>query len=150
MRARGAFAALLTLGASVAQGAGPAACEATVGVPFGALYKPATVRNAKLGRDLVVEGRVRSAADCRALPHARVEHWQAGRDGRYTEALRAYQLTDRDGRFRFVTEWPGHPPPHIHFRVDAPGHGTLISVWKQAASDSPVRRIELDFVLEPR
>lgn len=136
--------------AGLARAEGQAACPPTIGVPFGTHYQPSTRQRSTLGKDLVVEGSVRSAKDCRPLRQARVEHWQAGRDGQYHERLRAYQITDDRGHFRFGTEWPGYPPPHIHFRVDAPDHGTLVAVWKQREGEPPVRRIRMDFVLETR
>ncbi len=132
------------------KGAELPACVATTGVPFGSHYRPIPLRKSELGHDLVVEGKVRTVAGCKPVQNARVEHWQAGRDGQYKDALRAYQVTDRGGRFKFTTEWPGHPPPHIHFRIDAPGHATLVSVWKMPLGGEPVKRLELDFVLETR
>lgn len=142
--------AYLGLLATAADAKESADCIATTGVPFGSHYEPVTRANTALGKDLLVEGRVRSAKDCGPLKNARVEYWQAGRDGQYTKRLRAYQLTDARGRFRFSTEWPALPPPHIHFRVDAPGHGTLVTVWKQPVDGQQARGIRLDFVLETR
>ncbi len=131
-------------------GAGPSGCNATIGVPFGSHYQPATRQESQLGDELLVQGQVRSATDCRPLSYARVEHWQAGNDGIYHERLRSYQLTDENGFFRFGTEWPRQSPPHIHFRVDAPGHGTLVSIWQQRDDAPQVPAISLDFVMEPR
>lgn len=126
------------------------ACKPTVGVPFGNEYKRVVRNDARLGSDLVVRGQVLSESDCQPVRGARVEYWQAGRDGRYHDRLRAYQTTDAGGRFEFRTEWPGLPPPHIHFRIDAPGHATLVSIWQQTAQDRRPDALTLRFVLERR
>lgn len=98
-----------------------------------------------IGEGVVVSGLVRSAQDCSALANADVEHWQTDGAGRYTERMRGRLATGADGRFRFETDWPGAPLPHIHFIVTAPGHQRLVTQW---VGDEPTDRIELDLVLE--
>lgn len=67
----------------------------------------------------MVHGRVLAAPDCTPVTQAKVAHWQAGEDGRYSNRLRAYLFTDANGHFQFETEWPKLVPPHIHFIVIA-------------------------------
>ena len=98
------------------------------------------------GTVIEVTGRV-FGAGCRPLPGCVIELWQANRHGRYDHPgdrqkerkldpnFQGYaRLTaDADGAYRFVTIMPGaYPashiwmrPPHIHFRLRAPGHRPL-------------------------
>jgi len=92
------------------------------------------------GQKLTVSGRVLSAPDCTPLAGARVEVWQADSRGDYTQVgakqddagclLRASLKTGADGRYTFRTvlpgEYPGRPR-HIHYRVSAKGHATLVT-----------------------
>ena len=93
------------------------------------------------GEVIEVTGQVRDAK-CQPLPGSVLEVWQANVRGRYnhprdTAAERpldpnfqgyARILTDKDGRYRFMSIVPGsYPgmgdwvrPPHIHFKVHAP------------------------------
>jgi protocatechuate 3,4-dioxygenase beta subunit len=92
-----------------------------------------------------VEGQV-SDQECRPIPGARVEIWQACATGRYAHprdsnpagldpnfAYFGYAFTDSAGWYRFKTIKPGYypvgggwvRPPHIHFRVEAPHEGRL-------------------------
>jgi protocatechuate 3,4-dioxygenase beta subunit len=92
-----------------------------------------------LGERIIVHGRVLED-DGRPVPDTLVELWQANASGRYRHAIDRHDapldpnftgvgrtLTDRDGRFRFVTIKPGaYPwgnhenawrPAHIHFSL---------------------------------
>ena len=92
-----------------------------------------------LGERIVVSGRILDA-DGRPVPETLVEIWQANAAGRYAHDLdqhpapldphftgAGYCITDREGRYRFVTIKPGaYPwrnhtnawrPAHIHFSV---------------------------------
>jgi protocatechuate 3,4-dioxygenase beta subunit len=89
---------------------------------------------------LAVSGRVLGAPDCAPLAGALVEVWQADSRGDYTQVgakqddagclLRASLKTGPDGRYEFRTvrpgEYPGRPR-HIHYRVSAKGHATLVT-----------------------
>jgi len=90
---------------------------------------------------LTVSGRVLGTPDCAPLAGALVEVWQADNRGDYTQVtagkkddpgclLRASLTTDGGGRYRFETivpgEYPGRPR-HIHYRVSAKGHATLVT-----------------------
>ena len=67
--------------------------------------------------------------DCQPVANAKVAHWQAGKNGRYQDELRAYLFTDKQGRYQFETEWPNISPPHIHFIVTAKGYQVLETQW---------------------
>ena len=90
---------------------------------------------------LTVSGRVLGAPGCAPLAGALVEVWQADARSDYTQVtagkkddpgclLRAGVTTDAGGRYRFQTivpgEYPGRPR-HIHYRVSAKGHATLVT-----------------------
>jgi protocatechuate 3,4-dioxygenase beta subunit len=113
--------------------AATASCgEATVSNQEGPYFKPKSPARASLletsiiGQKLVVEGRVLST-DCQAIPGVILDFWQADSEGRYDNAgfrLRGHQFTDKDGRFRLETVFPGlYPgrPRHIHVKAAAPG-----------------------------
>ena len=107
------------------------------------------------GEPLFVEGLVRSS-DGAPLANAIVDAWQSDDQGRYdlqfdnpdTFFLRARLHTDEQGRFGFWSIMPKsypiptdgpvgallgaagrHPfrPAHVHFRIAAPGHDTLVT-----------------------
>lgn len=71
--------------------------------------------------------------NCRPIPGARVDFWQADSQGVYDNAgytLRGYQLTAADGSYRLETVIPGQYPgrtEHIHVKVQAPGGPELTS-----------------------
>lgn len=89
---------------------------------------------------LVLSGAVR-ATDCRLLPGALLDFWQADAEGVYDNRgfrLRGHQFTGADGRYRLETVVPGLYPGrtrHIHVKVQAP--------------DGPVLTTQLYFPGEP-
>jgi protocatechuate 3,4-dioxygenase beta subunit len=97
----------------------------------GGHYLPGAPQRVDVGAGVVVQGRVLGARDCIPVPGAKIDHWQA----------------DSQGGYRFETEWPGAPIPHLHFIVTARGYQTLVTQW---VGDEPVARIRLDFVLRPK
>lgn len=105
------------------------------------------------GRPLYVDAAVRSASGT-AIAGAVVDTWQSDAEGFYDTQreegtrLRAVLRTDEDGRFSFWTIVPSsypiphdgpvgamlrlqrrHPyrPAHLHFKIAAPGHKTLVT-----------------------
>jgi len=94
-----------------------------------------------MGVVLYVLGQVRDA-DCRPVPNATVEIWQASENGRYRHPRDrdnpapldpnfqywGHSVTDQDGRYLLKTIKPGAyqagpgwiRPPHIHFKVTHP------------------------------
>jgi protocatechuate 3,4-dioxygenase beta subunit len=93
---------------------------------------------------VTVHGHILAAPDCKPVSNAKVAHWQAGEDGRYSDQLRAYIFTDAEGRYRFETEWPALRPPHIHFIITADGYQVLETQW---VGDTRTQDIEFDMVL---
>jgi protocatechuate 3,4-dioxygenase beta subunit len=122
-------------------------CTPTPPDMLGPFYKPNAPERARTGTGIVVTGAVRSAKGCAALPGARVEWWSADERGEYRDELRATQHADAQGRFTYETVSPGrYPgrPPHLHVRISAPGHKTLVT---QLYPQSTQRSITTDFVL---
>ncbi len=97
------------------------------------------------GDVIFVTGTIRDQ-DCRAIPDALVEIWQACHSGKYNHSEDPNDLeldpdfqywgrarADRDGRYTFRSVVPGYyptsgttyRPPHIHFKTHAPGHQSL-------------------------
>jgi len=137
--------ALLVLFAAPAQAQRP--CTPTTPDSLGPFYTPNAPERASTGRGLAVNGVVRSAAGCAPLPGARIEWWSADGKGEYQDSLRATQRADGDGRYRYETVAPGrYPgrPPHVHVRVTAPGHRTLVTQLYPRDGQSS---IDADFVL---
>jgi protocatechuate 3,4-dioxygenase beta subunit len=139
------------LGAGVALVAAPAVmaqqCRVTPRDALGPFYVKSAPAQADLcasgtggAQKLTVSGRVLGTTDCAPLAGALVEVWQADSRGEYTQVgarqndvgclLRASLKTDAEGRYLFRTvlpgEYPGRPR-HIHYRVSAKGHATLVT-----------------------
>ena len=69
---------------------------------------------------------------CAPIARAKVEFWHAGPAGEYGPAWRATLFTDSKGRYRFESINPpayGNRPRHIHIKVSAKGHGTLVTQY---------------------
>lgn len=136
-----ATAALLTApAASLAQ-----QCRVTPRDALGPFYKSGAPLQTELcagggGEKLAVSGRVLGMPDCRPLPAALIEVWQADARGDYSQVgakaddarclLRASLRTDGEGRYAFNTivpaEYPGRPR-HIHYRISRQGYATLVT-----------------------
>jgi protocatechuate 3,4-dioxygenase beta subunit len=126
-----------------------AACPPTAADMLGPFYVAGAPERSRTGDGLVVAGVVRSSGECRPLAGAKVEWWSANPRGEYDDAHRATQVTDGEGRFRYVTDMPGkYPgrPVHVHVKVTATGHKVLVTqVYPKPSQAS----IALDFVLQP-
>ena len=103
-----------------------------------------------MGEGYVLQGVVRSAANCQPLANAMVEFWLAGPDGRYGDAYRAHVLSEETGHYSFES----HPPPpysgrpaHIHLRVTAAGHRPLVTQHYPTADQ---QQATFDLVLVPQ
>ncbi len=112
----------------------------------GTHYKPVTEQRVDVSSGVTVHGRILAAPDCKPVANAKVAHWQAGEDGRYSDRLRAYMFSDAEGRYRFETEWPALRTPHIHFIINAEGYQVLETQW---VGDNRAQDIEFDMVLRP-
>lgn len=142
-----ALVSALLVGPSTAQV--PATqCRATSPDMLGPFYIAGAPERSKTGDGLTVQGAVRSTRECKALPGAKLEWWAADGRGQYDDAHRATQVSDREGRFRYVTDMPGrYPgrPPHLHVKVTAPGHKQLVTqIYPKPSENS----IAFDFVLQ--
>jgi protocatechuate 3,4-dioxygenase beta subunit len=127
-----ALLAVLAAASAAAQAASGAAaapgCPATpsdAAGPFGRGLPPV---RAKIGTGHVLTGVILSAADCKPIAGALVQFWQSGRNG-YTRAGSATVRTNAAGRFRFEGPVPSTygREPHIHIRVSAKDHETLLT-----------------------
>jgi protocatechuate 3,4-dioxygenase beta subunit len=130
--------------------AAPSACVPTRPDSLGPFYEPNAPERDSTGQGLVISGVVRSARDCHPLEGARIEWWSANSRGDYDAAHRATQKASADGHYQYTTDFPGrYPgrPPHLHVRVTAPGHRTLVTqVYPQPAQTS----LSVDLVLIPQ
>lgn len=136
---------LLVLGFLVSSSAVARNCQPTTTMPSGTHYEPVTRESKDIGKGLLVMGRVLEAGTCKPVASAKVSHWQAGKDGSYTDRLRAYLFTNQQGEFRFNTEWPAANIPHIHFIVESDKHEKLTTQW---VGDETRNEIRFDIVLE--
>jgi protocatechuate 3,4-dioxygenase beta subunit len=117
---------------------------------LGPFYKSGAPRRSRVGSGYLVQGIVRSAEDCRPLAGAMIEFWMAGPEGRYLDAYRATVIADSQARFRFESHIPvGYSgrPPHIHMRITAFGHKTLVT---QHYPSRDQKDAEFDLVLAPQ
>jgi protocatechuate 3,4-dioxygenase beta subunit len=124
-----------------------ARCEPTKPDMLGPFYTPNAPERTRTGQGLVIAGRVLSAPACAPLAGARVEWWSANTRGDYDDAHRATGITDPEGRYRYETDFPGRyepRPQHVHVRVSASGHRTLVTQIYPTAGQTSV---QTDFVL---
>lgn len=123
-------------------------CQPTPWDEIGPFYRPNAPLRSMIGKGYVLSGTVRSAADCRPLPGARIEFWQTGTNGEYDDAHRATIIADQQGRYRLETDLPGgyaRRPPHIHILVDLRGYAGLIT---QHYPKKGSKKATFDLVLE--
>ncbi|MGQ0549607.1 MAG: dioxygenase family protein [Armatimonadota bacterium] len=104
----------------------------------GPFYKANTPQRTSLveqgmaGTRLIVTGYV-LGRDCRAVPRAWLDFWQADARGEYDNTgfrLRGHQFTDTAGIYYLETVMPGQYPgrtPHIHVKVRAANGPILTS-----------------------
>lgn len=126
-----------------------APCKPTARETPGPFYKANAPLRDSTGQGFVVSGIVRSTVECRPLSGARIEWWAANPQGDYDDAHRATQSTDTEGRYRYETDLPGrYPgrPVHLHVRISATGHRTLITQLYPKKQDTV---LTVDLVLEP-
>ena len=127
----------------------PGGCVPTAGDVEGPFYKPGAPPRASTGSGLSVRGKVLGAPDCRPLPGARIEWWQANSDGEYDDAHRGSRTASAGGEYAFTTDFPGkYPfrPRHIHFKASAPGFAPLTTQLYLRGGETGVT---FDLVLSP-
>jgi len=125
-------------------------CPPTAEDEMGPFYRPGAPVRSQIGSGYLLQGTVRSANTCQSLPAARIEFWQAGPDGHYSDAYRATVIADREGRYRLETDAPPpyvSRPPHIHIRVEAEGFETLVT---QHYLQGGEKKAVFDLVLVPK
>ena len=104
-------------------------CPPTPADSLGPFYEPGAPVRSRVGRGYVLTGRVLSTG-CRPLVRARIEFWLANPNGDYDDAHRATLFSARNGAYRFESNKPppySSRPAHIHVRVSARGHRTLVT-----------------------
>ncbi len=105
-------------------------CKPTRHDALGPYYKPGAPVRSSVGTGYVLSGTVLSSSDCNAIPGVKIEFWLAGPDGRYSDEYRATVFSDREGHYRFESDYPGiYPgrPPHIHIKISAKGYKTHVT-----------------------
>lgn len=120
----------LALGNATRSDALPGKCRLTTPDSLGPFYEPGAPVRSKVGAGYLLRGRVLSGATCRPLRRARIEFWLVNEQGEYDDAHRATVIAGLDGRYRFESNRPvgyASRPPHIHVRVTARGHRTLVT-----------------------
>lgn len=124
-------------------------CKPTPPDQLGPMYKPNAPVRTRVGKGYLLEGVVKSAADCSPIPGARIEFWLVNPDGNYDDAHRATVSVDSSGGYSFESNFPksyGGRPAHIHVRVTAPGYETLVAQHYPKPGDV---RVNYDLVLVP-
>jgi protocatechuate 3,4-dioxygenase beta subunit len=102
----------------------------------GPYFTPHSPRRSRLRADGMAGPRLHLGGlvltrDCRPVPGARIDLWQADPEGRYDlhgNRLRAHQVSDAAGRWRFETVLPGLYPGrtrHLHVKLRPPGGAPL-------------------------
>jgi protocatechuate 3,4-dioxygenase beta subunit len=124
-------------------------CVPTRPDSLGPFYTPDAPVRTSVGEGYALSGVVRSSRGCRPIAGARVEFWLANPQGEYDDDHRATVISDSGGNFAFQSNFPpgySNRPPHIHVRITAPGHRTLVTQhYPTAGSRSGV----FDLVLTP-
>jgi len=127
----------------------PQSCPLTEADMEGPFYEPNAPIRDSVGKGYVLQGVVRSGADCAPIPGAQIEFWMAGPDGEYTDEYRATMLAGDDGAYRFESHFPppySGRPSHIHLRVSASGFQTLVTQHYPIEGETSA---SLDLVIAP-
>lgn len=123
-------------------------CTPTQPDMLGPFYEPGAPVRSKVGSGYVLTGTVKST-DCKPLPKASIEFWLAGPEGEYDDRYQGTLIADKKGSYRIETHQPveyGGRPPHIHLRVTAKGHETLVT---QHYPEAGKNGANVDLVLKP-
>lgn len=123
-------------------------CAPTPHDEIGPFYRPNAPVRSVIGKGYILQGVVRDASTCRPVAGARIEFWQAGPGGVYSDAYRATVYSDPKGRFRLETFLPppyARRPAHIHILVDMRGYAGLIT---QHYPKNGEKQSTMDLVME--
>lgn len=126
-----ALLAVALAAAVLAPSAHVATCAPTREDSLGPFYVPNAPVRSKTGTGHVLTGVVRNTT-CAPVARAKLEFWHAGPAGEYGPAWRATLFSDGRGRYRFESINPpayGGRPRHIHIKVSAKGHRTLVTQY---------------------
>jgi len=124
-------------------------CEPTPPDALGPFYVPNAPERTSVGEGHLLNGVVRSLADCAAIPNVKLEFWLAGPTGEYGDDYRATMFADESGTYAFESNYPppySGRPSHIHMRVSADGYETLVTQYYPAAGQTSG---SFDLVLVP-
>lgn len=124
-------------------------CKPTPPDVLGPFYTPDAPERTSVGKGHVLSGVVRSSADCLPITGARIECWLAGPDGKYDDDHRATMFSDKDGGYKFESNFPPPymgRPSHIHVKITAKGFRTLITQYYPAKGQTEGK---FDLVLLP-
>lgn len=125
-------------------------CPPTPPDAEGPFYRSGAPVRSQIGKGYLLQGEVKSAADCKPIGGAQIEIWMTGPDGRYDDRWRATTFSREDGRYFFESHFPppyGSRPSHIHLLVTAPGFAELITQHYPAAGQGVA---VFDLVLIPQ
>ena len=125
---------LVPLAETLSELTGPVFGHSAVGPLDADLTKNGAVNGAPLGERIIVAGRVIDESG-RPVPDTLIEVWQANAAGRYIHRVDQHDapldpnffgagrcVTDKEGRYRFVTIKPGAYPWENHDRAFRPAH----------------------------
>jgi protocatechuate 3,4-dioxygenase beta subunit len=143
------FLVLLIMSAAAAITAKAETCKPTEPDMLGPFYKSGAPVRSAVGKGYIMTGMVKSARDCSAIKAARIEFWLVNPGGSYDDDHRATVFSDATGSYRFESNMPqpySGRPPHIHIRVSAEGHKTLIT---QHYPEKGKTQAPFDLVLVP-
>jgi protocatechuate 3,4-dioxygenase beta subunit len=116
---------------------------------LGPFYKSGAPVRSAVGKGYIMTGMVKSARDCSAIKGARIEFWLVNPGGTYDDDHRATVFSDATGSYKFESNMPKPyfgRPPHIHIRVSAEGHKTLVT---QHYPEKGKTQAPFDLVLVP-
>lgn len=115
----------------------------------GSPEKASLIEPGMSGTPLVIRGYVMTE-DCKWIPGAKLEFWQADANGEYDLGgyrLRGHVFTDENGRYQIQTILPAPyetRPPHIHVMVLPPGQpGLTTQLYFPGDSPYPDLTVEL-------
>ena len=140
------FALLIVFAAATGQAA---TCQPTEHDMLGPFYKSDAPIRSAVGKGYTMTGMVKSSLDCSTIKGAKLEFWLVNSEGTYDDEHRATVFSDAKGSYRFESNMPkpySGRPPHIHIRVSAEGHKTLVT---QHYPEKGKTRSVFDLVLVP-
>jgi protocatechuate 3,4-dioxygenase beta subunit len=140
------FALLIIFAAAAGQAE---TCKPTEPDMLGPFYKSGAPVRSAVGNGYIMTGMVKSAPDCSAIRGARIEFWLVNPEGTYDDDHRATVFSDATGSYKFESNMPKPyfgRPPHIHIRVSAEGHKTLVT---QHYPEKGKTQAAFDLVLVP-